>query len=78
MVYDSVVEILTQKFSDYDSEDISADTAFDEIGAEYEDIIDLAFDISREFDIIIDEEDIEGVFDVGGLVAVVERLVNEK
>lgn len=78
MIYDTVVSLLIEKFSDYDEQDISAETTFESIGAEYEDIVDLAFDISREFDIIVDEEDIEEVEDVGGLVEVIERLVSEK
>lgn len=77
VIYSTVVELLLQRFTDYDECDVSAETSFEELGAGYEDIVDLAFALSRELDIILDEEDIDEVEDIGDLVEVVQVRVND-
>ena len=42
---------------------------------EEEDVIDMLFEMSREFDFIADEDDLYGITDVGGLVDLIKSLM---
>lgn len=73
MIFEKVAHYIAEHF-DIDEEDITGETTFEELQAEQEDIIDMMFELSRELDIIIDEDDLYGVTDVGGLVSVISSL----
>ncbi len=74
MVFEAVAEYISDHF-DIDKEDISNETTFEELCAEEEDIIDMAFELSRKFNIIIEEDDVFRFSDVGGLVELVNSLM---
>ena len=74
MVFEKIAEYASDKF-DKDIEDLTLETTFEELRAEEEDIIDMAFELSREFDIIIEEDDVYGITDLGGLVELINSLM---
>lgn len=76
MVFESIAEYISQNF-EIDKEDITKETTFEQIRAESEDIVDMLFEMSRRFDFIADEDDLYGIEDVGGLVDLVNSLMEE-
>ena len=74
MVFEKIAEYVSEYF-DKDIEDLTPETTFEELRAEEEDIIDMAFELSRYFDIIIEEDDVNGITDLGGLADVINLLM---
>ena len=75
MIFESLAKYISEHF-DIDEEDITKETTFEQIRAEEEDVIDMLFEMSREFDIIADEDDLYGITDVGGLVDLIKSLMD--
>ena len=76
MVFEALVQYIAQHF-EIDKEDITKETTFEEIRAHEEDIVDMLFEMSREFDFIADEEDLYGIEDVGALADLIETIISE-
>lgn len=74
MVFEKIAAYIAARF-DIDEDNITKETTFEELRAEEEDIIDMMFELSRELDIIVDEDDLFGVTDVGGLVDAVSAIM---
>lgn len=74
MIFESLAKYISENF-DIDEEDITKETTFEQIRAEEEDVIDMLFEMSREFDFIADEDDLYGITDVGGLVDLIKSLM---
>jgi acyl carrier protein len=74
MIFEKVVRYIADHF-DIDESEITGETTFEELQAQDEDIIDMMFELSREFDIILDEDDLYGITDVGGLVDVIKSVM---
>ncbi len=74
MIFESLTKYISEHF-EIDEEDITNQTTFEQIRAEEEDVIDMLFEMSREFDFIADEDDLYGITDVGGLVDLIKSLM---
>lgn len=75
MVFESIAKYIAENF-EIDEEDITKETTFEQIRAESEDIVDMYFEMSRRFDFIPDEDELYGVEDVGGLVDLIDRIID--
>lgn len=76
MVWETLVDYIAQHF-ETDKEDITKETTFEEIRAHEEDIVDMLFEMSREFDFVADEDDLYGIEDVGTLADLISNLSRE-
>ena len=77
MIYGKIIAYLAANY-DIDEEQVSKETTFEELKLEEEDIIDMLFELSRELDIIADEDDIYGITDIGGLTDRLGEICAEK
>ena len=73
MVFERIAKYIAQNF-DKDEEDITLETTFESLKMESEDVIDMYFEMSCVFDFMPDEDDLEGIEDVGELASLIERL----
>lgn len=74
MVFESLVRYLAEHF-EIDAEDITKETTFEQLRAESEDIVDMFFEMSRQFDFIPDEDELFGIEDVGAMVDLIDRIL---
>ncbi len=73
MVLERIAKYIAENY-DKDEEDITVETTFESLRMESEDVTDMYFQMSCEFDFIPDEDDLEGIEDVGQLAELIERL----
>lgn len=72
MVMDKIKAILSEQF-DVEIGELNGDTRLDDdLGADSLDVVDLMMSIEDEFDIEIQDEDIEGIHTIDDLVAYIE------
>ncbi len=72
MVFEKVKDILAAQF-DVDEESITMDTdILDDLGADSLDVMDLMMTLGDEFDMQVDESEIENITTVGALVNFIE------
>ncbi len=71
MVYDKIAAIIADQL-DMDLSDISAESTFEDLGADSLDVVDVIMTLEDEFDMEIPDEAIEGMKTVGELVKYVE------
>ncbi|MCD7889961.1 MAG: acyl carrier protein [Oscillospiraceae bacterium] len=71
MVFDKIVAIIADQL-DMDVSDITADSTFENLGADSLDVVDVIMTLEDEFDMEIPDEAIEGMKTVGELVKFVE------
>ena len=71
MVYDKIAAIIADQL-DMDIEDITADSTFEDLGADSLDVVDVIMTLEDEFDMEIPDEAIEGMKTVGDLAKYVE------
>lgn len=68
MEFEKIREILCEQFS-LDEEEINMDTSFtDDIGADSLDLVELVMALEQEFDVEIDDGDMENIKTVGDAV----------
>ena len=73
MVFEKVRAILCNQF-DVDEDAIAADTRLeDDLGADSLDVVDLLMSLEDEFDVEIQDEDIENIRTVSDIVAYIEE-----
>lgn len=75
MVLEKVTTLISEQFN-IDEEDITEDTAFEEIGADDVDIEELAIAIEGEFDITLHREEINSISKVSDLINIVETAIS--
>ena len=51
-----------------DESDVSPAVTFEELGADHEDMIEISMTAEEEFDVLIDDEDLDGIATVGELI----------
>lgn len=72
MVFEKVKNILAAQF-DVDEESITMDTdVLEDLGADSLDVMDLMMTLGDEFDMQVDESEIENITTVGALVNFIE------
>ena len=72
MVFDTVKNILADQF-DVDEDSITMETdILDDLGADSLDVMDLMMTLGDEFDMQVDESEIENITTVGALVNFIE------
>jgi len=72
VVFEKVKDILAAQF-DVDEESITMDTdILDDLGADSLDVMDLMMTLGDEFDMQVDESEIENITTVGALVNFIE------
>ena len=72
MVFEKVKDILAAQF-DVDEESITMDTdVLEDLGADSLDVMDLMMTLGDEFDMQVDESEIENITTVGALVNFIE------
>ncbi|MCD7733330.1 MAG: acyl carrier protein [Oscillospiraceae bacterium] len=71
MVFDKIVAIIADQL-DMEVSDITADSTFENLGADSLDVVDVIMTLEDEFDMEIPDEAIEGMKTVGELVKFVE------
>ena len=76
MIFESIANYIAENF-DVDKEDISKETTFEELHIESEDVVDMLFEMSRVYDFIAEEDDLYGIEDVGGVVDLINSLMEE-
>lgn len=75
MVFEKVKEIIVEQF-DIEG-DITLDTSFEEdLNADSLDIVELIMAIEDEFELEVDDEELEGITTVGDVVEHLEELKN--
>ena len=72
MVIDKVRSILTDIF-EVEEFTITAETSLEiDLGADFEDMVELSMIIEEEFDILMDDDDFEEIITVGDLVEYIQ------
>lgn len=71
MVYDKIAAVIAEQL-DMDVEEITAESTFEDLGADSLDVVDVIMTLEDEFDIEIPDEAIEGMKTVGDLAKYVE------
>lgn len=75
MVFEKIAALIADQFG-IDVSNITKDTSFtDDLSADSLDIVELIMAIEQEFDISINDEDVENVKTVGDVVSHIEKLV---
>lgn len=67
MVLEKLKRLIAEKFS-VDEEDVTADTTFEELGADSLDLVELIMIAEEEFEVEIADEDVESLTTVGDVV----------
>ena len=77
MIFDRLVKLLSEQFG-LETEDITEDTGFEELGADSVDLVELSMNLEEEFDIEeMSEEDIASIHTVGDLVGYLRSKLGE-
>ncbi|MBQ2945483.1 MAG: acyl carrier protein [Clostridia bacterium] len=75
MVFEKIAALIADQFG-IDASNITKDTSFtDDLSADSLDIVELIMAIEQEFDISVNDEDVENVKTVGDVVSHIEKLV---
>jgi len=68
MIFEKVAKLLAEQFG-LDTEEITEETAFEDLGADSVDIVELSMNIEEEFGVEeMAEEDLNSIHNVGDLV----------
>lgn len=77
MIFDRLAKLLSEQFG-LETEDITEDTGFEELGADSVDLVELSMNLEEEFDIEeMSEEDIASIHTVGDLVGYLRSKLGE-
>ncbi len=77
MIFDRLVKLLSEQFG-LETEDITEDTGFEELGADSVDLVELSMNLEEEFGIEeMGEEDIASIHNVGDLVNYLSKKLGE-
>ncbi len=71
MVYDKIAAVIADQL-DMEVEEITAESTFEDLGADSLDVVDVIMTLEDEFDMEIPDEAIEGMKTVGDLAKYVE------
>ena len=75
MVFEKIAALIADQFG-IEASNITKDTSFtDDLSADSLDIVELIMAIEQEFDISVNDEDVENVKTVGDVVSHIEKLV---
>ncbi|MBZ2173905.1 acyl carrier protein [Schnuerera sp. xch1] len=76
MVYEKIKIMISQQF-DIDEDDISMDTLFKEdLNADSLDLVELIMALEDEFEIEVDDSEVENINTVGDAVNYIDKIVN--
>lgn len=67
MVLEKVKSLLAEQFS-VEEDSITVDTKFEDLGADSLDLVEMVMALEEEFDIQIDDEEVEKIATVGDVV----------
>ncbi|MCI9263415.1 MAG: acyl carrier protein [Oscillospiraceae bacterium] len=77
MIFDRLARLLSEQFG-LETEDITEDTGFEELGADSVDLVELSMNLEEEFGIEeMGEEDITSIHNVGDLVNYLTKKLGE-
>ncbi len=77
MIFDRLAKLLSEQFG-LETEDITEDTGFEELGADSVDLVELSMNLEEEFGIEeMGEEDIASIHNVGDLVNYLSKKLGE-
>ncbi len=78
MVLEKVIEIISVQFN-IDKEDINRDTSFkDTLNADSLDLVELVMTLEDEFDLEVEDEDMDSIKTVGDVVENIENVLDNK
>lgn len=76
MVLERVKALVAEQF-DVEEDALNADTTFEELGAEPEDVVDFMLALDDEFDVDLSEVEPDRVVTIGDAVAVVKEILGQ-
>lgn len=77
MVYDKISMLISQQFS-IDEDDINMETSFkDDLNADSLDLVELIMALEDEFDLQVDDNDVDKINTVGDAVNYINKLIEE-
>lgn len=77
MIFERLARLLSEQFG-LETEDITEDTGFEELGADSVDLVELSMNLEEEFGIEeMGEEDIASIHNVGDLVNYLTKKLGE-
>ncbi len=76
MILEKIKLILSEQLS-IDQEEIEAATRFDELGADSLDVVELVMAMEEEFDITIEDEQVEKISTIEDIVKIISEYVEE-
>ncbi|MGB4589288.1 MAG: acyl carrier protein [Clostridiaceae bacterium] len=77
MIFDKVKKIIVEKLS-VDSNEVTLDASFEDLGADSLDIVEIVMALEEEFDIEISDEEAENAKSVGDVVNYLVSLLGEE
>ncbi len=77
MIFDKVKKIIVEKLS-VDSNEVTLDASFEDLGADSLDIVEIVMALEEEFDIEISDEEAENAKSVGDVVNYLVNLLGEE
>ena len=73
MVFEKLREMICEQLKIAEDVVTLGTLVLDDLGADSLDMVDLAMSIEESFDVVIDDNDIEGLKTVGDIVAYIEK-----
>ncbi|MBC8535217.1 acyl carrier protein [Feifania hominis] len=74
MVFEKVKALVSEQFT-VDEDDITMDTKFEDLNADSLDVVELIMAVEEEFDLQIEDEDVESITTVGDVVEYITQRV---
>ncbi|MCF6466409.1 acyl carrier protein [Clostridium sp. Cult2] len=76
MIYDKIKEMISEQFN-IDEENITMDTSFrEDLNADSLDLVELIMALEDEFDLEVDDDDVEKINTVGDAVEYIKNIVD--
>ncbi|MDP4152950.1 MAG: acyl carrier protein [Bacillota bacterium] len=74
MIFEKLKKIIAEQFS-ADEEELTPETRFEDLGADSLDLVELVMAIEEEFDIQVDDEDVDSMSTIGDAVEYIKERV---
>ena len=72
MILEKLKKIVSEQFS-VDEDSLTTETKFEDLGADSLDLVELIMAIEEEFDIVVNDEDVENIVSLGDVVEYIKE-----
>jgi len=72
VILEKLKKIVSEQFS-VDEDSLTTETKFEDLGADSLDLVELIMAIEEEFDIVVNDEDVENIVSLGDVVEYIKE-----